>query len=403
MRTKRTVPILLILSIIPILQGFDNSASIIYRHLLMQEGSLNMYFQLFNLSSFLALSIGLLIGGLAIDKWNYKKLVLIDLIGLSIISLFLQFNDSYVFVIIQRFVLGFSFGFLMLSFKVYLTEIAEPKHRGKVLYAFLNISIIGTLIYQFIFSYFEINFLDTNLSYAHFQIPFIILPLLVLSIIHHLPDSQSSESNKSYTIRYFFKQNQRNLLLVMFVMAILLSFTNTGLITSQISMDAKNEYMHIIPMLIWLLAAILGISTIDYLGRKRLLKFGINILMFLAVSNIVIPFVTDNQMITLGFNYLYSFFVIYAITTTATIIILEYIPAQVRGRGMIIFAFICWLPSTINNTFIYPSIFNSENKITIVYVISLIVLITSIFLIRRRLIETKGLSLKENKNKIDLK
>jgi MFS family permease len=399
MKTKTTILILLALSIIPILKGFDNSASIIYRHLLMQEGTLIWHLQLFNLSSFLALSIGLLIGGLAIDKWNFKKLVLIDLIGLSVFSTIIQFNDSYLFVITQRFILGFSLGFLLIGFKVFLCQIAEPKHRGKLLYAFINASIIGTLIYHIVFSYFDMNIVFPSLSYAQFQSPFIVLPWMVLLIKRYLPDSNKSESDKSYTIGYFFKPGQKILILVMFVLAILLSFANSSLMVSQLAMDTNNEYAHINPTLTWLLAFVFGVFTIDYFGRKGLLKFGISALIVCAVLILVISFVTNYQMITSALIYLYNFLFIYTISTTSTIIILEYLPSPIRGRGMVLFAFICWIPTTINFTFIYPSFFNSEHKLTILSVISLIALVSSLILIRKRLIETTGLSFEEIKDK----
>ncbi|MBK3518654.1 hypothetical protein [Carboxylicivirga marina] len=73
MKTTTTFLVFLCLCIIPILQGFDNSASILYRHLLSDEGTYMWYQQLFNLTTFLASAIGVLIGGLAIDKWNFKK------------------------------------------------------------------------------------------------------------------------------------------------------------------------------------------------------------------------------------------------------------------------------------------------------------------------------------------
>ncbi|MBK3518653.1 MFS transporter [Carboxylicivirga marina] len=325
-----------------------------------------------------------------------KKIALVDLIGLSVVSLILQFNDSFILIILQRFVLCFTFGYLMIGFKVLITEVANPLHRGKILFGFLNISIVGVLIYRYWYGSFEINIAELDITYAHLQIPYFILPLLILLVIKYLPGSRINESRNALTFSYFFKPIRKKLLLAMIVLAILLSFANSQLfflMLLQKSIDVQRNYIDTISLAIWLVAAITGVLSIDYFGRKGLLQFGMIALMIFAAIIIVVSLVANSPMVVWVSICLYYFLSIYTITTTATIIILEYLPNAIRGRGMILFALICWVPNTINNAAIYPSIFDSEYLVYIVSITSLVVLITSYFLFENRLVETKKMSL----------
>ncbi|TLX74583.1 sugar porter family MFS transporter [Labilibacter sediminis] len=405
MNIRKSIIIFVTLSIIPVLQGFDNNASSIYRNLLFHNGSPVFYSQLFNLVSFLAMSLGVLIGGVAIDKWNVKRFILVDLICLSIFSFVLQFSDSYPIILVQRFILAFSFGSLLISFKVFLTEVLESKNRGKLLFAFLNISIIGTLGYQLWLNYFEIDILNLSISYAQLQIPFIALPLLVLLVFKYLSGPKKLEVNKSMSIKYLFRPKQRILVTIMIAMAILLSFANSQLVSLmniQVLAGYNNEYMLAIPTLSWFVAIVLGVLSIDYFGRTNLINFGIVALIICSVFNIITSFALSSSAISLVLLSLYNFIVLYAISTTTVVVVLEYLPRPVRGRGMILFTLFCWLPNTINNGVIYPFIKQSSYQVAIVSAISLTALLIGWYLLRKRLIETKGLSLNDIKNKIEI-
>ena len=403
MSLKKSVFVLLILSIIPILMGYDSQLSSYYGILISNQQLPSYYVDIFNMCFNLTASIGLLVGAFAIDKWNVRKFVTIILALLSVSSLLLQFYDSYAFILFQRFVLGFSSGFLLISCKVFITDIADPKHRGKFLFFFLGASTIGFVSFQIFNSYFYLTLAD--FSYANFQIPFIILPLFLFFIIRDLPNNSSVVSNDLYSFKYIFKPKQKVLLLIMLLLALLTTFANSNLyfyVTSRIIFEQQNELLGLFPTFTGVTGTIFGFIFIDIFGRKGLLRFGIIALIISAATNIVVSVITDDPYIIIGFFYLYSFLFSFAIISTSFIIILEYLPSQIRGRGMLLFTIIWWIPNAINNILNTRLIIDSKYNVIISSLILLTTLTISLVITRRHLIETKGLSLEEIKNRINI-
>ena len=405
MSFKKSFPILVILSIIPILQGYDSNANMEYGTLLMKYNLSNLHLGYYRMAFTLASMIGALIGGMAVDKWNLRRLAIIILIALSSSSLVLQFYDSFVLIFIHRCILGFSFGFLVLSFQVFLVDIASTKHRGKILFIFLGASIIGSLIYLAFRYFFVVKSNTYSLTYPQYQIPYIVLPLLIFFVIRYLPGTINTDSEKVYPFKYLFRPKQKVLIYAMVILAILTSLANSNLyiyVSSQIVFDNNAEFLYLIPMIIGVAATVLGIVTIDVFGRKSLLKFGIIALIISATTNILIPLITKQPMVILGFLHLYYFIFQFTIITTSTIIILEYLPKQIRGRGMILFAIIYSVPNGINNFLNKTFIFESNYNVIISSLIILTTLIICLMLIRKHLIETKGLLFNEIKSRINI-
>ena len=405
MSLKKSVFILIILSIIPILMGYDSQLSFYYEHLISNQHYSNYHVEIYKLCFSLASSIGLLVGAFAVDKWNLRKFVMIILILLSLSSLLLQFYNSYAFILFQRFILGFSSGFLLISFKVFITDMADSKHRGKFLFFFLGASLFGTVVFQILNYNFLIVSDNVNFSYASLQIPFIIFPLFLFFVIRHLPNNSSVVSNNLYSLKYLFKPKQKILILTMVFLVILTSFANSNLyfyVSSQIISNQQNDFLYMLPIIIGTLATILGIIFIDIFGRRGLIKFGIIALIISSSTNLAVSLITDEPLIIIGFLNLYSFLFSFAIISTSFIIILEYLPSQIRGRGMLLFAIIWWVPNIINNYLNTTLIFNSKYNVAISSSIILTTLIISLVITRRHLIETKGLSLEEIKSRIDI-
>ncbi|MDE5416817.1 sugar porter family MFS transporter [Labilibaculum sp. DW002] len=403
MSLKKSVFVLLILSIIPILMGYDSQLSTHYEHLLANQQHPSYYVDIFNFCFSLPASIGLLVGAFAVDKWNVRKFVTIILALLSASSLLLQFLDSYGFLLSQRFVLGFSSGFLLISCKVFITDIADPKHRGKFLFFFLGASTIGFVSFQIFNSYFYEILAD--FSYASLQIPFIILPLFLFFIIRYLPNNSSVPKNNLYSLKYLFKPKQRVLILIMVLVATLTTFANWNLyfyVSSQIIFEQQNDLLGLLPTFTGIAGTIFGFIFIDIFGRRGLLKFGIIALIICSATNLVVSLITAEPLLIFGFLYLYSFLFSFTILSTGFIIILEYLPSQIRGRGMLLFSIIWWVPDTINNILNKTLILDSNYNVAISSLIILTTLTISLVITRRHLIETKGLSLEAIKNRINI-
>lgn len=381
--------------------GYDSQLSTHYEHLFANQQLPSYYVDIFNFCFSLAASIGLLFGAFAVDKWNVRKFVTIILALISASSLLLQFLDSYGYILFQRCVLAFSSGFLLISCKVFITDIADPKHRGKFLFFFLGASTIGYVSIQNFSYYFHVTLAD--FSYASLQIPFIILPLFLFFIIRDLPNNSNAHKNNPYSLTYLLKPKQRILILIMVLVAILTSFANFNLyfyVSSLILFEQNNELLGLFPAFTGIAGTIFGFIFIDIIGRRRLLKFGIIALIICSATNLVVSIITDESLLIFGFLYLYSFLFSFTILSTGFIIILEYLPSQIRGRGMLLFSIIWWISDTINNILNKTLILDLEYNVAISSLIMLTSLSIGFVIVKKHLIETKGLSLVEIKNKI---
>ncbi|MCT4643664.1 MAG: MFS transporter [Carboxylicivirga sp.] len=402
MTLKRTILVLIAFSTIPLLQGFDTTANHIYKYLLTDKVFNELYFKVYDLAFNLMSALGLLIGGLAVDKWNIKRLVTINVIGLSLVSLVLQFTDSIVLIVVQRLIMAFVFGSLIMSFKVLLTDMSMPGHRGKILFAFLGVGTIGGLVF-YVASLLEPNNINVGITYAQFQIATALLPLLLLFISRYMP--ARPERHKIHTFKYLFKPQQRIILLVMIVFALLISFANSNLffyVASHIAFEEEIYYSNIIPQVIGLLALISGILSIDRFGRLGLLKIGFIALITSAVANIIVSVFVDQVIVVYVFLNLYQFLYSYTVASTVIILVLEYLPGPVRGRGMVLLAFTWWLPDILNNYMNSTLIFHSDYNVAISSVIIIVVLISVRYMLQGRLLETNGLKPDEIKSKLNI-
>ena len=198
MNLKKNIFLLIILSLVFILKGLDSQASVYYEMLLMKLNITYLQLGYFETAFSFSFAIGVLIGGFIVDKWNMKKMCVILIIILSSSSLILQFYNPYYMIVLHRFILGYSLGFFLISFKAFYTDLAIDKHRGKLLFILLNSSFIGSILFISLRSIIFSKTGDFDISYESYQIPFIILPLFIFFIVRQIPDNSTSNRSPSF-------------------------------------------------------------------------------------------------------------------------------------------------------------------------------------------------------------
>ena len=171
---------------------------------------------------------------------------------------------------------------------------------------------------------------------------------------------------------------------------------------SHIAFEEEIYYSNIIPQVVGLLALISGILSIDRFGRLGLLKIGFIALITSAVANIIVSVFVDQVIVVYVFLNLYQFLYSYTVASTVIILVLEYLPGPVRGRGMVLLAFIWWLPDILNNYMNSTLIFHSDYNVAISSLIIIVVLISVRYMLQVRLLETNGLKPDEIKRKLNI-
>lgn len=395
MTLKNNITILILFILIFILEGFDSSISRFYGLYISYQNQSNLSYEILEGIIGWASMIGALIGGIATDKWNLRLLSIINILVLSVSSLILHFYSPFFIIITQKIIVGFTLGFLIISIKGVFPDFSLNAHRGKLLFILLNGTFIASILYLLV-SYLISSKTDSmDLLFQYYHVPFFVLPLLVLFAYRCIPNNL--QNKKTVTFNYLFKPDQRGLLYIVLLMAILSSFAlpfGYFSISSKIILEnPENNFLQLLHHIVSLSAVFLGIFLIDKLGRKRLLIFGIISAGISGIIIIVISFFIDNSMVIFGTLYLYGFFSFFIIPTTY-IIILEYLPSGIRGRGLIVYGILIWIftrvSAAISNLFT-----DSQHNLLIISIILVSVLSIALYFVKKLLLETNGKPIKD--------
>jgi SP family galactose:H+ symporter-like MFS transporter len=266
-------------------------------------------------SLLIGVMIGSLAGGQIADRIGRRVTILYGAIIFIAGSLIAQFAQNTEVLITARFVLGLSIGFTSVTAPVYLSELAPPQSRGKLvgfyqLYFTLGMALSSVVGYLFTSK-------DTGNWHAMFgvgAIPAAVLFLLVLALPESprwlfskgrndkanailrsytspagaafmLEEIQSAlRSNVQTTWAALFTKNVRPYLIIASVFLMLLAVTGinavfyyaatifklAGVASTQIDLE-----MNIILTVINVLGTIVGMLLIDKVGRKPLLYVGL--------------------------------------------------------------------------------------------------------------------------------
>lgn len=403
MTLKKSILILILISIIPLLKGLDSSISRLFEYFLYNRSFNSSQVQIFEMLFTLGFAIGSLLGGIGTDLWNPKKLLIYSILLIVIPSGIIQILDINALIIIHRFILGAFLGFLMILLQVYLFEIAPTRHKGKFLILFFlagNIGGLGLYAYQSIF------IADGNVSdlkYVFSQLPYAVFPLLILFIIRQIPNKLYTNKLKYPDLKSVFLMNKKFILIILILLSIISVFGNAHMyffVTSHLKFENKLYSLSAITSYSGTFGLVISIFLIDSIGRKRLFLFGCKSLIIISFINAVVFLFISNFYVILGLVNLYFFLFSLTISMSILIIILEYMPSGYRGRGLIIFSIISWIPNGLNK--IYLNVLNVEWKYTlsISSIVIFGVLITGYLITRKYLVDTRGLTLDEIESKI---
>lgn len=404
MKLKTYILIIILIGIIPMLKGFDSQTSSLFGYYLSNGSYTSFQVQFFKMLFALGFAIGSIIGGIGVDKWNPKKLLIYSIITISLASVIVQVVDINACIIIHRFILGGILGLLMILLQVYLFEISPTNHRGKFLTIFYLVGIIGGLGYIAFISIFLKGKSLTEIEYIRFQLPSAILPLLVLFVVKYIPNKLYTDNIKYSNLKSVFFTNNKFILTTMIVLTIISVFVNPNMY-SYVSthMLLKSDFNLILALTAYsgAIGSLICVFLIDSVGRRKLFLLGCRLLIILSFINIIAFLFISNTDLIIGFISFYLFSYSLTLGMTTFIIILEYLPNGYRGRGLIIYSIFNWGVNTLNNSYIKLFDLESKYSLSIASIVIFGILITGHFIIRKYLIETKGLTLNEIESKIN--
>lgn len=398
MTTKKSLLILVFISIIPLIKGYDSSVSKIFEFFLNNRSFNNAQIQIFDMLFILGFAMGSLLGGIGIDLWNPKKLVVYSVLSIVISSGIMQLWDANAIIIGHRFILGTFLGLLMVLFQVYLFEITPTNHKGKLLVIFFLAGSIGWFGFYALHPIFTVDGNLSNLKYTYTQLPYAILPLLVLLIIRHIPNKLYPNHLNDAGLKRVLLGNKKFIPVILVLLSTIAVFGNANVYffaTSQLIFENKVEWIWTITSLSGILGSIISILLIDKVGRKKLFLFGCKALILISFVNSFVFLFINKFYWVFGLVSLYYFLFSLTIGMSALIIVLEYLPSKYRGRGLIVYSVVSWIPHVLKKVYINVLDIKSPYTLSISSLVIFGIILTGFFFIRKYLIDTKGLTLDE--------
>ncbi len=406
MTFKKSLLILVFISMIPLLKGYNSSVSRIFEIILNNLSLNNAQIQLFDMLFALGFAMGSLLGGIGIDLWNPKKLVVYSILSIVIPSGIIQFWDITALIIGHHVILGFSLGLLMVLFQIYLFEMVPTYHKGKFLVLFFLAGSIGGFSFYALQPVFSIEGNLSDLKYGLTQLPFAVLPLLVLLIIRHIPHKLYPNHLKDGGLKRVFLGNKKFIPVILVLLSTMAVFGNAGVYffaTSHLVSENRLEWIWTITSLSGTLGSVLGIFLIDSVGRKKLFLFGCKALIGVSLVNSFVFLFLSNFYVVFGLVSLYFFLFSLTIGMSIRIIVLEYLPSGYRGRGLIIYSIVSWIPLVLNRVYINLLDVKSAYTLSISSFVLFGIIITGYLIARKYLIDTKGMTLDEIESAITIK
>ena len=427
---------LLIYSIIAalggLLFGFDTGVISGAIPFIRNEFELTAYQEGFAVSNLMiACTIGALIAGPIADWAGRKKVLILCSLLFLISAIFSAFPQTFMELVIARFVGGLGVGVASVVSPMYITEISPAKIRGWLV-ALNQLAIVVGILFSYLSNWL---LLDTGINNWRFMLAAESLPSLcflfglifipesprwlmktgdesgalrILNIVsdknnslNELADIKESLLQKKSSIKELLNPSLRKVLIVGSLFSLFAHLTGIDaiiyygpIIFLESGFQTNDAFLaSVIIGIINLLFTILGMFLVDKFGRRILLLYG---MAGMGVSMALVGFCMESSTISAKWTLLWIMIYIASFAMSIGVVIWVYLseiyPTRVRGQALSVATMILWIGNVILTQF-FPVMLEIFSGGTF-YIFSIICLISFIFFISM-IKETKGLSLEQ--------
>jgi MFS family permease len=239
-----------------------------------------------------------------------------------------------------------------------------------------------------------------NINYSTLYLPIVILPIFFIGFINKVDFSRQREKARKVKLKELFQAKLKFVIYTMFIFAIVAGFGNYSMINYYYGRELSTNELHLLPTVVSIFAAVLSLVLIDRIGRKKILEIGGIGLILLSIILLIAVNLTKQVIPVLVILHLYLFTYVFSFGSVMNILILEYLPTKIRGRGLLVYYLITWIPNYLATTFFLRLSENAVTNSTIIIAIMLIVSLIGYIFARNKLIETNGLKLEDIDNQI---
>jgi SP family arabinose:H+ symporter-like MFS transporter len=383
--------------------------------------------------------LGSLIGGIPAEKYGRK----FTLIIVAVLYLLATFGTAvaleWTTFLIFRFLGGLGVGVSSVIAPMYISEIAPPAKRGRLV-AMFQLNIILGILMAYLSNYLLIDIGINSWRWmlglkafpaVIFLITAIIIPesprwlilkkgnvlmayktlkiidsLSAEQVIHAIQKQANQCKKQNFTLLFKVAYRKPVLLAVLFAVFNQVSGINAIIyfahsIFEVAGLGKASALLSSAGIeLINLISTLLGISLIDKFGRKVLMSYG-SIGLIVSLSLIAQAFFSGNMGIYVSF-YLFFYIAFFGFSQGAVIwvFISEILPNEVRAYGQALSSFTNWILVTII-TFYFPYLIETFGG-GITFSFFALMMLLQLFFVWRFMPETKGTSLEGNEKALEL-
>ena len=415
-----------------LLFGFDTGVISGAIPFIRGEFELTAYQEGFAVSNLMiACTVGALIAGPIADWAGRKKVLILCGLLFLISAIFSALPQSFMELVIARFIGGLGVGVASVVSPMYITEISPANIRGRLV-ALNQLAIVVGILCSYLSNWI---LLDTGINNWRFMLAtesipsitflfgLIFIPesprwlmkngdekgaLSILNIVSgknnavkELGEIKESLSRKKASIKELLHPSLRKVLIVGILFSLFAHLTGIDtiiyygpIIFLESGFQTNDAFLaSVIIGITNLVFTILGMLMVDKFGRRILLLVG---MAGMGVSMALVGFCMESDIISAKWTLLWIMTYIASFAMSIGVVIWVYLseifPTKVRGQALSVATMVLWLGNVILTQF-FPIMMEAFGGSTF-YIFSIICLISFIFFVLM-IKETKGLSLEQ--------
>lgn len=316
--------------------------------------------------------VGVLLTGMIADRFGRKKALIISSVLFTVSAVGCALSSDFISLVVYRIVGGIGIGVASVVAPMYISEISEPKYRGRLVSLYqlaITVGFLGAYLVNYLIlkgaegaqaSGSLWSWLFVAESWRGMLAAESAPAILFVALLFFIPESprwlelrMSGSMKKESQWKYIMKPSLFKAVLIGAAIAILGQFMGVNAVLyygpsifekSGLS-SGDSLFYQVLIGLVNVLTTVLAVFIIDKVGRKKLVYFGVSGMIF-SLLGIAWYFHFGSEVssyVLLAFFLFYIFCCAISICAVIFVLLSEMYPTKIRGLAMSIAELSLWI------------------------------------------------------------
>lgn len=316
--------------------------------------------------------VGVLLTGMIADRFGRKKALIISSVLFTVSAVGCALSSDFISLVVYRIVGGIGIGVASVVAPMYISEISEPKYRGRLVSLYqlaITVGFLGAYLVNYLIlkgaegaqaSGSLWSWLFVAESWRGMLAAESAPAILFVALLFFIPESprwlelrMSGSMKKESQWKYIMKPSLFKAVLIGAAIAILGQFMGVNAVLyygpsifekSGLS-SGDSLFYQVLIGLVNVLTTVLAVFIIDKVGRKKLVYFGVSGMIF-SLLGIAWYFRFGSEVssyVLLAFFLFYIFCCAISICAVIFVLLSEMYPTKIRGLAMSIAELSLWI------------------------------------------------------------